>query len=215
MLQVLGVVIHYISVQEIRTLVLTQSAADTARTSCAVLVCPDSRVQRGDKRALQPPARSTDIQVCTPQQAVLLGRGKGDQEHPVCRGGLSGYGAFANRTVQVTDAVVGRQRLKQRVLNKCSCCCYLKSSGRSRSQGDKRRKTSERNPSAQTPAVPSSPWEAALLRSCHGVVLRKAASRGVAAGGCRGPLAGCGPIKKANDLLEIEGKASLFNHSVA
>lgn len=65
--------------------------------------------------------------------------GKGDEEHPVCpRGPFWGW-CLANHTVQVTDAVVERQRLQQHVSNKCSCCCYLKSSGRSRSQADKKR----------------------------------------------------------------------------
>lgn len=59
-------------------------------------------------------------------------------------GGLSGGGGLANHTVQVMDAVVERQSLQQHVSNKCSCCCYFKSSGRSRSQGDKKRqKTSK------------------------------------------------------------------------
>lgn len=61
--------------------------------------------------------------------------------------------------------------------------------------------------------MPSSPWEAVLLQSCHSVVLREAASHGVAAGGCQGPITGRGLTKKTNDLLEIEGKASLFSHS--
>lgn len=93
------------------------------------------------RHTVQPPTQSTDTQVCMLHQAVLLGGGKGAS---CVSGGLSGGGGLANHTVQVMDAVVERQSLQQHVSNKCSCCCYFKSSGRSRSQGDKKRqKTSK------------------------------------------------------------------------
>lgn len=94
MLQVLAVVIHYILVEEFRTSVLTPNAADIARTSCAVLMCPNPLVQSGDRRAVQPPTQSRDTQ-CSPQpkaqthrcacftRLCFLGGGK---EHPVCQG---------------------------------------------------------------------------------------------------------------------------------